>query len=384
MLGEFLLGVLAGTITGATPGLHVNTVASMVYALNKFKGFGFVIFVYTMGLIHTFLDPIPSTFFGVPDEDTLLSVLPAHKLVLKGRALEVINISLKASSLAVIFAFLFLPLYFILAPQYNPKIGKCFILFLTILLVLTEKGIKKVVALFVFLISGVLGILIDYLPLREPYFHVFVGLFGIPTILYSLYKDSDTIQLGRDTIEMKTSSLVGFSLLGTFLGMFASLLPAFTSSQAALMGSFISKDERSFLTISFSVNTANFFFSLFNFYITGRARNGIMAVIRDSYYNLSSKEMLILILLSISAVSFVNIYGLKLAKIFGILVSSVNYRILNLFVMMFMVSLSFYFDGWIGVLVLMTASLIGLFPLLLGVKRTNCMGVLMVKIMIKN
>jgi len=337
-----------------------------------------------MGLIHTFLDPIPSTFFGVPDEDTLLSVLPAHKLVLKGRALEVINISLKASSLAVIFAFLFLPLYFILAPQYNPKIGKCFILFLTILLVLTEKGIKKVVALFVFLISGVLGILIDYLPLREPYFHVFVGLFGIPTILYSLYKDSDTIQLGRDTIEMKTSSLVGFSLLGTFLGMFASLLPAFTSSQAALMGSFISKDERSFLTVSFSVNTANFFFSLFNFYITGRARNGIMVVIRDSCYNLSSKEVLILILLSISAVSFVNIYGLKLAKIFGILVSSVNYRILNLFVMMFMVSLSFYFDGWIGVLVLMTASLIGLFPLLLGVKRTNCMGVLMVKIMIKN
>ncbi|MBO8174088.1 MAG: tripartite tricarboxylate transporter permease [Thermococcus sp.] len=383
MFGEFLFGLLAGTITGVTPALHVNTLASLFTLLNnKPNGFGFVVLIYTMGLAHTFLDSIPSTFLGVPDEDTVLNILPAHRLVLKGKALEVVNISLKASLLAVLFALPLLPIYIFLAPKYVPEFGKIFVFFLACFLILTEKGMKKVFALTVFLISGTLGILIDYLPLQEPYFHIFVGLFGVPAIMYSLYGEVGNIEFGDSEIKMSHKSLLGFSFLGTVLGMLASMLPAFTSSQAALIGSFFSKDERSFLTVAFSVNTSNFFFSLFNFYLTRRTRNGIMSLIKEGYYMLSSREALILTLLTIAAALIINLYGLKTAKIIGNVFFKVNYRLLNLLVITFVVVLSFYFDGILGILVLTTASLIGSLALLFNVKRTNCMGVLMVKIMV--
>ncbi len=381
MLREFLFGLLAGTITGVTPAFHVNTLASLLNALNnKPNGLGFVILIYTMGLTHTFLDSIPSTFLGVPDEDTVLNILPAHKLVLEGRALEVINISLKASLLAVIFAFPLLPIYLSLAPNYTPGFGRVFVFFLACFLILIEKGIKKIFALLVFLISGILGILIDYLPLREPYFHIFVGLFGVPTIFYSLRSGITNIEAGDYEIKMSHKSLFGFSLLGTALGMLASLLPAFTSSQAALIGSFFSRDERSFLTVAFSVNTSNFFFSLFNFYLTGRTRNGIMVLIKEKCYLLSSHEISILTLLTIAAALIISLYGLKIAKIISSILFKVNYKLLNFLVLSFIVVLSFYFDGILGILVSATASLIGSLPLILNIKRTNCMGVLMVKI----
>ncbi|HIP74687.1 MAG TPA: hypothetical protein EYH24_04735 [Thermococcus paralvinellae] len=380
MFGEFLLGLSAGTLTGVTPALHVNTLASLLNALSSSSEFGFVILVYVMGLTHTFLDSIPSTFLGVPDEDTALNILPAHRLVIKGRALEVINISLKASLLAVIFALFLLPVYFLLAPRYVPKLGRIFVFFLVCFLVLTEKGTRKIFALIVILLSGILGILIDHLPLREPYFHIFVGLFGIPTMVYSLRDSLDSIDIGDGKIKMPRATLLKFSFLGTALGMFASLLPAFTSSQAALIGSFFSRDERSFLTVAFSVNTSNFFFSLFNFYLTGRTRNGVMVLIKEKYYLLSSREVLILTLLAIAAALIINLYGLKMAEIIGDALFRVNYGLLNFLVIAFVVILSFYFDGIIGVLVLTTASLIGTLALLFNVKRTNCMGVLMVKI----
>ena len=380
MFEEFLLGLSAGTLTGVTPALHVNTLASLLNALNSSNGFEFIILIYVMGLTHTFLDSIPSTFLGVPDEDTVLNILPAHRLVIEGRALEVINISLKASLLAIIFALFLLPVYFLLAPRYVPKLGRVFVFFLVCFLVLTEKGIKKIFALAVILLSGILGILVDYLSLRESYFHIFVGLFGIPTMVYSLRGSLD-MDIGDDKIKMPHAALLKFSFLGTALGMFASLLPAFTSSQAALIGSFFSRDERSFLTVAFSVNTSNFFFSLFNFHLTGRTRNGIMALIKGEYYLLSSREVLTLTLLTIVAALIINLYGLKIAEIVGDALFRVNYRLLNFLVIAFVVILSFYFDGIIGVLVLTAASLIGTLALLFNVKRTNCMGVLMVKIM---
>ncbi|AHF81047.1 tripartite tricarboxylate transporter permease [Thermococcus paralvinellae] len=382
MFREFLLGLLAGTLTGITPALHVNTLASLLNALNSKSDFGFIILIYIMGLTHTFLDSIPSTFLGIPDEDTALNILPAHRLVLEGRAFEVINISLKASLLAVIFALPLLPIYFFLTPKYVPEFGRVFVFFLVCFLILTEKGMKKIFALAVILLSGILGILIDYLPLHEPCFHIFVGLFGIPTIMYSLRSSVGNIEIGDSMIKMSHVSLLKFSFLGTVLGMFASLLPAFTSSQAALIGSFFSKDERSFLTVAFSVNTSNFFFSLFNFYLTGRTRNGIMVLIKGRYYLLSSREVLILTLLTIAAALIINLYGLKTAKIIGNVFFKVNYRLLNLLVITFVVVLSFYFDGILGILVLTTASLIGSLALLFNVKRTNCMGVLMVKIIV--
>ncbi len=117
-----LMGSGFGIITGLIPGIHVNNVALVVLALQTslisftlaFLGSmdpsTFEIAIIITSLIigclitHTFLDIIPSVFLGAPEEDTALSVLPGHKLMLAGRGYEAIKCSALGSFGSVIVA----------------------------------------------------------------------------------------------------------------------------------------------------------------------------------------------------------------------------------------------------------------------------------------
>ena len=54
-----------------------------------------------MAITHTFIDFIPSIFLGAPDEDSVLSILPGHKLLLKGYAYTGIILTLYGSATAL-------------------------------------------------------------------------------------------------------------------------------------------------------------------------------------------------------------------------------------------------------------------------------------------
>ncbi|NJE42962.1 hypothetical protein E3E32_07075 [Thermococcus sp. GR6] len=375
MLREMLAGILGGTLSGISPGIHVNTLAAFLSSV----GVDGNLLLFSMGLTHTFLDVIPSAFFGVPDEGTSLSVLPAHRLVLEGRAMEVVRIALWASFLSVLMAAPLMTLYLFLAPLYRPDFGRLLVLLLALTLILTERGWRKLFALFVFLLSGILGIFAFRLSLSQPYYHLFAGLFGLPVLIVALGSKNPRLNPGDGGIKMSIKSFIGFSFLGTLLGMVASLVPAFTASQAALLGSFFSQDERSFLTIVFSVNTSNFLFSFANFLATGRIRNGIVALMTPI-----GEEALRFYLLAALFVSMVVLaYGEALADLILSIISQIPYRTLNIAVVLFLLVLSYFFDGFFGLLVLTGATLIGLLAVNLGVKRTSCMGVLMLSIIIE-
>jgi len=371
---ELLMGIAGGTLSGILPGIHVNTLAALVSRL----GVGDNLVLLAMGLTHTFLDVVPSAFLGVPDEGTALGVLPAHRLVLDGRAMEVVRIALWSSLLAIVMTVPLLPIYLRLAPLYRPSVGRLAVLFLAAMIIFTETGMRKLHALAIFLLSGILGILTFRLELSQPFYHLFTGLFGIPVILTSLHRRSHPpLEPGGADVLMEGWRFGLFSLLGTVLGMAASLVPAFTSSQAALIGSFLSRDERSFLTVVFSVNTANFIFSLVNFFSTGRVRNGIVALMHPHSVGLGT-----LVMASLFVGLAVTLYGEPLAEAVLMLLRGIPYRPLNAAVLVFLVVLSLIFDGFSGLLVLLGASLVGLLAVILGVKRTNCMGVLMLGIII--
>ena len=374
MLREALLGLFLGTLTGITPGIHVNTLASMLRDVGPSP-----IVLFAMGLTHTFLDALPSTFLGVPDEGTALSVLPAHRLVLEGKGLEVVRIALIASFLAVLFFVPLIPVYLRLAPLYRPVFGKLSVLLLIVLLVLTERSVKRFYALFIIILSGLLGLLVLSLPLNEPFYELFTGLFSVPLIVSSLFSGTERIEPGKAELEISPKKLALLSFLGTLFGMLASLLPAFTASQAALLGSFISRDERSFLTIVYSVNTSNFLFAVLNFLETGRERNGVVALMEP----LSLKALPAFLLVALFVGLAVLLYGEPLALIFAKALSRLPYRLINLSVLAFLVLLAFLFDGFPGVLALMASSLVGCLAVLLGVKRMNCMGSLMLPLLLR-
>ena len=367
MLWEVLEGLLLGTFTGITPGIHVNTIGEL--------GLRDPVVLFSMGLVHTFLDAIPSAFLGIPDEGTALSVLPAHRLAINGRAMEVVRISLWASALAALFSLPLSLLYLRLAALYTPETGKIIVLLLLVLMLLTARE-RALATLVIILLSGLLGVIVFRLPLTHPYYHIFTGLFGIPAILVGIRGNPPR---GEDSsIRMRSVSFMEFSLLGTFVGMLASLVPAFTPSQGAVLASFFSRDERAFLTAVFSINTANFTFSFMNYLATGRVRNGLIAKMPP----LSQGALPFYLILSLGISFLVLLYGEPLALAILRAVRRVPYGYLNGGVLIFLFALSYLFDGFLGAFVLMTSSLLGLFTLSLGVARRACMGVLMIPILV--
>ncbi|WP_297497527.1 tripartite tricarboxylate transporter permease [Thermococcus sp.] len=370
MLREALLGIITGTLSGVTPGIHVNTLALIMRG-----SLPSAVTLFAMGLTHTFLDVFPSTFLGVPDEGSALSILPAHRLVLRGRGMEVVRIAILSSALAVILSILLLPLYTLIAPLYTPGTGKAVVLLLSALLIVNERNRGS--AFLIYLLSGFLGILVLSRPLREPLYHLFTGLFGVPVLLEGL--SSEKVTPGRAEPLITRARLILFSLIGTTLGMVASLVPAFTASQAALIGSFLSKDERSFLTVVYSVNTANFLFSTVNYLQTGRARNGVVAMMPP----LGLSHLPAFLLTALLTTLTVLLYGEPLSKALAEALSKVPYRLVNGAVVLFLITLSIAFDGLPGLLALTASSIVGHLALELGVRRTNCMGALMLPVILR-
>ena len=78
--------------------LALNTVAGFLAGasgplLVLFGPDGLAAAIVATMVTHTFLDAVPSTFLGVPDPDTVLSVLPAHRLCLAGHGEEAVRVS---------------------------------------------------------------------------------------------------------------------------------------------------------------------------------------------------------------------------------------------------------------------------------------------------
>jgi len=126
------LGFLTGILTGMLPGLHVNNIALILLSLSSvfisffsfFKSCGIsadvvllllCVFIVSNSISHTFHDFLPSTFLGAPDEDTALSVLPAHSLLLSGDGFSAVIYSAIGSYGAVVVCFLLLfPVRFVI------------------------------------------------------------------------------------------------------------------------------------------------------------------------------------------------------------------------------------------------------------------------------
>ncbi len=116
-----ILGIIAGTITGLIPGIHINLVAVLLLSFSAFflsyvSPLVLVVFIASMAICHSFLDFIPSIFLGAPDEDTVLSILPGHEMLIKGKAYEAIILTLYGSLAAIILTLFLTPIFIYLLP----------------------------------------------------------------------------------------------------------------------------------------------------------------------------------------------------------------------------------------------------------------------------
>ena len=432
-----ILGVITGIATGLLPGLHVNNIALILLSLSGaiISAFSFLfnygiseefilvlicIYIISTSISHTFHDVIPSTFLGAPDGDMALSVLPAHSLLLKGKGYEAVALSAMGSYGAILFCFLLLyPIRIIIGnPLFFYETMREIMLFIliaiSVLMIATEKAkinllfnkgkfpafVGMFFALFVFILSGFFGIVIFEIPVDSPIglsspvlFPALAGLFGTPTLLTSLMTKpvipKQTIQtpiLDKKTKKSSTLSVI----TGSLGGILVSIIPGITSATGTIIAMNArgeSSKKQTIITLS-AVNTACAFSVVAVMFIILRSRSGatlaameLMPVAEwtDILMPTNLAYLMIALLLGGTLSYFLT---LKVGKIFAKHFANVPYSLIVKLTISLVAILVFLFTGIFGLLILVIATFIGLLPVEWGVRRSHCMGILLVPIIL--
>jgi putative membrane protein len=382
-----VVGCFMGVMTGLTPGIHVNTLLPFMVVLPVSGTVGASL-IFSLAVTHTFLDFIPSTILGVPDGDTALSVLPAHRLLLSGRGYEAIKLTVVGSLGAfVVSCMLVFPMIYCIPILYravSPYMGYVLLSFI-FFIIFSEKCLKKILrASAIFLIAGLYGYVVLSSPLGSEdliLFPVFCGLFGLSTLLVSLKMQSELpLQPLDSRIHLKRHKICANIVKGALAGIFVSLFPGIGPAHAAAVIS-VRTSPRQFLVAVSGVNTANAVYALVGLYTIGKARSGAVVAIQ----NLIQPEWkLIVVLLScgLVAAGIASVTALYMARIILRAVSHISYRKLMGGTCLGLVMIVGVVTGVSGLVILAVGCCIGMLPLFLGIRRMYGMGVILFPVLI--
>jgi putative membrane protein len=386
------LGVITGVLTGLIPGIHINLISIILlsfsaYLLNITSPLILIIFITSMAITHTFIDYIPSIFLGAPDEDSFLSILPGHKLLLEGKAYFALIFTLYGSITALFIIILFTPIFIYLLPIIYPYILRIMPIILILvsgyLIFTEEQKNKKLWALIIFLLAGFLGLASLNLNLKEPLIPLLTGLFGASNLLISIHqKTKIPPQEIRPIkkIRLRKKSILKSSFASIIAAPFTAFLPGLGASQAALIGKQITeiKDQREFLFLLGAINTIVMGLSFIALYSIKKTRTGAAVAISKLIPELSLSNLfyiLTAIIISGILAAFITVF---LAKLIAKKIHKFNYSKLSLTIFVVLLIITLIFTGFIGLLVFITSTALGITTIQLGIKRMHLMGSLLI------
>ncbi len=389
ILIAIIAGVTAGTFTGLIPGIHVNLITAILVSSTAilspfFSLFQIVIIIIAMAITHTFVGSIPSILFGAPDESQYLLALPGHKLVLEGKALTAIYLTLVGSYGGLLFSLIAIPLVMflmkIISETIDGFVGHT-LLIAVILLLFFESPSKRFFAALFFLLSGLLGILVFETPnLSQPLLPLLSGLFGTSLLIESLRQKSYFPTQNMSIEKQSLKSSIPLFQLSTIAGFFAAFLPGLGSSQSAIFASKFLRDQtpQKFLLVVSGINTISMSLSLITFYLFDKSRNGAVVGIQELIGSLSLTQLLLSITTLLVAASLSFFIAYKLSVVGVHIVSKISYVKIVSVIICVIILLVFFFDGFVGLLILCTATLLGLSATHKGVAKHYLMGCLLV------
>jgi len=388
-----LIGIILGTISGIIPGVHANTLAGVLLGMQAallviLGPVALAAVLFAALITHTFVDAVPSTFLGIPEADTSLSVLPAHALCLEGNGEEAVRIAALGSACSIIIAVPLSILCFFLLPALQPYfdwwIGILLIASVGYMIVTSE---APGWALSIFTISGILGLFtLHYTYLSwhtlggtsAILMPLLTGLFGISVLLTA----SQGILPAQhfSGIRLEGRKIAKYSFAGTLAGVAVGWLPGLSTASAnGLLASLIGyeKDRRSYILATNAANTANAFIGLAALFALSRMRNGVMVAIAEIPLPSMSQLMVAGVLAACAAYVITILFSRSSS-----LLSRIDSRTLNRLVIAFVVLLSFSLTGPFGISVLILATLVGFVPYLVNVPRMYCMGAIMIPVIL--
>jgi len=384
------LGIVIGMFAGLTPGIHINTTIPLILSLSIFiqNPYYIAVLIIAVSCTEMFIDYIPSIFIGAPDIDTALSVLPGHRLLFEGRGYEAIKLTVIGGLGALFIGLLmiaFISNIFSFLYEVSRPYMQYIILAVVIFMIVSEKKPKKMLSsVLIILISGLLGLITlnsSLVPQQEVLFPVLTGLFGLSGLIIS-FSESSRIpeQTGDSKLKIPKKEIIKSIVLASFAGILVGFLPAVGISEAATMVQYLggSGESRSFLITVSGINVANDAFSLISLYLVSNPRSGASVAIQTILTELTFFDVLFLVGIILFTAGIAAVLTLHLGKKIPNFLVKLNYRYLTLSVMIFIIALVIFITGVFGLLILFTSTAIGMLCAHLEVRRSHCMGILLI------
>lgn len=381
-------GVALGTLSGLVPGLHANNMALLLAGVAPsipgpplYVGMAML----SAGVVHTFLEIVPTLALGVPDPAMAVAALPGHRLVLEGRGRETLRLSVLGSAAAVVLAApLAIPVTRAMTVLW-PTLRSYLVLVLcgvAAALILTERGLgSKIIGAVSFGLSALLGLGTLELSPEAPLAAggmlapLFAGLFGAPVLIDAIGGAGVPPQDGREVAASKWSVL-GLSGLGTIAGAVVGYVPAVSSAVASTLALLAVPGRygaRGFVVATSGVNTANTIFALFALVALGAPRTGVLVAVESASVPLSMPHLLVAVAIGASA----GVFGvIAIGDRYLAIVGRMNPTRLSVGLLFALGGLSFLFAGVTGVAAYLAATVVGLVPARFHARRANLMGVL--------
>jgi len=423
VLAFSVLGAGVSAVLACLPGLHVyNVMGLAVLAVHAVTGGAAIApaaaVPFATGLIvgYAMLSAIPSILLAAPDESALFMVMPGQKYLMAGRGLEAVMLTGTGglAGLALLLAVVgpagpyVLPTVRRVAGPHQHWILWCVICFM--LQSEWPKGGRRgrhgwarlgdawrslAWGLATFLLSGLLGFILLY---RSPLgvdaafqnlMPAFVGLFTLPWLLLNLAAGVDVppqAPLTRAVVPSPADPDHGAWLLkgvtaGALGGGFAAFFPVVTGGVGGFLAGHATamNSDRAFLVSQGTSKLVYYVGGFLFFFVPGlrMVRGGGAAMLSGMYVPAAEADAF----MALAAAAFAGAVSILLLQPLTALVLDlirrVGYRRLSLAALGLVLLLVVAITGLPGLLVTLTATGIGLLPVLCGSRRLNALGVVL-------
>ena len=382
MMVQFLAiaaGILLGIFSGLVPGIHSNTVASVLSSL-PIPPDAFALIVVAVLGAHLIFQFFPSVFLSIPDDSVVASVLPGHRMALEGRGREAITVCVASVMLAATSSALLLPVSLVVMPilyaLVQPNMSIILVAASLFLLASEREMGKMALAAFVFLLAGALGIATLRGSISDPLFPAFSGLFAASGILLSFTSHQ---RIPKQAAGETKLDFLPYVAVGVLFGMLSDLLPGIAApAQIAVFASagLATKDAKKFLALVASIAASHGVFAFASLLSIDKAREGALAILNEikPVFPGDLPVLIGVFLLSIGVSAFLLMRLSRHAN----LLQKFDVKTINLGVLAYLVCAVAIISGAGGLLLFATSTAVGLLPPLLGIRRTHVMGLIIV------
>lgn len=408
-------GALLGCALALLPGVHVFSVAALFTALPAAAMLG----IEGRALAHLLLgalvgwsvvNVVPSIFLFAPDDANALVVLPATKLFMRGRGVEAalwvgagsLGGLLGLVALAPVLGEVMRPLRAIL----QPHTGWMLVAIVAFLLLgewprANERAATPLrrwlsawaylgAGLLTFALSGLLGLVLFYrspIPIAAAFQNLmpaFAGLFALPGLIQLALMNGRLPRQQPAPVDISPKLLLRGALTGLAGGLLAALLPVVTGGIGGLLAGHATaqRDDRLFLISQGACKIAYYVGSLLLLFVPGLAltRGGMAWMISTTWlpHGWRAYWLAVAAISLCGALSFAFLICASRAA--AMMTARFDARWVALASAVFIIALVFGFTGWAGAGIMAVGAAIGCIPVIVGGRRLNCLGVLLVPI----